>query len=260
MLAAVLLALMIVTGYATVRLLANSALPTLTPTRTPRPTWTPATMGVVIATPTIDTTRFPLAVPTPAPAAPLIFVPRTDRPIVLPGPAGGGAAVQTVVVILVTATPSPVFTPTPGPFMPPPRPTATWTPGPPTPTPSPTNTPVPPVYVIIKEQANVRQGPSVAYPIVTRLDPDTQVTVVGRNAAGDWWKICCVNGADVWISDALVRVEGPLWVVAEITDIPPAPTPPPTVAPTLAPSPTATYAWPFRLEKPPDAYPLTSSG
>lgn len=251
---AALAALTLMAGCATARLLANAAPPTLTPTRTARPTWTPAPAGIVIATPTIDTTRFPVALPTAAPAAALIFVPGSDQPIVLPG--RGGPAVQTVVVILVTATPSPVFTSTPGPFVPPPRPTATWTPGPPTPTPSPTHTPVPPVYVITKEQANVRQGPGVAYPVVTRLEPGTQVTVVGRNPAGDWWKICCVNGADVWISDALVRVEGPLWTVAEVTDIPPPPTSQPTPTLTATPAPTATYAWPFRLEKPPETYPL----
>lgn len=243
-----------VLGCSATQLLAGQA--AMTPTRTPRPTWTPVPGNPLVATPTLDATRFPgVTLPTAPPATPVILVPGAGQTIFLPQPAGA-PAVQTVVVIIVTATPPAppaTATPTPGRFVTPVKPTATPTPGPPTPTPTHTHTPLPPVYVVTKEQANVRQGPGVAYPIVTRLDPDTQVTVVGRNPAGDWWKICCVNGADVWISDALVRVEGPLWTVTEVANIPP---PPPTAEPTLTPSPTPTYAWTFRVEGTPEAFPL----
>jgi hypothetical protein len=95
------------------------------------------------------------------------------------------------------------------------------------------------------EDANVRSGPGLAYPVVTQLGVGAEVTIVGRNAAGTWWKICCVNGADVWVADSVVTVIGPLWTVPEITNIP---APPPTAAPTSTPAPTATFAWPFRLE------------
>lgn len=246
-------------GCSATRLLAGQAAATVTPTRTPRPTWTPVAGSVLVATPTLDATRFPgVVLPTAPPATPVLLIPGAGQTIFLPQPAGG-PAVQTVVVVIVTATPPPpppTLTPTPGRFVTPVQPTATPTPGPPTPTSFPTSTPLPPVYVVTREQANVRQGPGVAYPVVTRLDAETQVTVVGRNPAGDWWKICCVNGADVWISDALVRVEGPLWTVAEVANIPPPPSPPPTAAPTLTPSPTPTYAWTFRVEGTPEAYPL----
>ncbi len=151
---------------------------------------------------------------------------------------------QTVVVIIVTATPPPQPTPTPGP--PTATPLPTFTPGPPTATPTVTPTPLPPVMVeVTVDQANVRQGPSVYYPIVTRLDIGTQVTVVGRNQAGDWWKICCVNSTDVWIADSVVRVDGALWTVPEVVNVPPAPA---TGTPRPTPSPTPTYAWPFRVE------------
>ena len=249
-----------VLGCSTTQLLARQAPASVTPTRTPRPTWTPVPGSVRIATPTLDATRFPgVILPTAVQATPLPFVPGADAPIFVPQPPGGGPAVQTVVIIIVTATPTPLPslpTPTLPPFATAIRPTLTPTPGPPPPTPLPTNTPLPPVVVITKEQANVRQGPSVAYPVVTRLEADTRVTVVGRNSAGDWWKICCVNGADVWISDALVRVEGPLWAVPEIASVPPPPAtaPPPVASPT--PSPTPTYAWPFRVEGTPEAYAL----
>ena len=210
-----------------------------------------------IATPTLDATRFPgVILPTAAQPTPLQFVPGSGQPIFVPQSQPGGPAVQTVVVIFVTATPTPTTTPTTGPFVPPAKPTITPTPGPPTPTPLPTGTPLPPVYVVTKEEANVRQGPGVAYPVVTRLDAGTQVTVVGRNQAGDWWKVCCVNGGDVWISDSLVRADGPLWTVAEVLNVPPPPPPPPTVPAAPTPAPTPTYAWPFRVEGVPEEYPL----
>ncbi|PKO23186.1 MAG: hypothetical protein CVU38_05365 [Chloroflexi bacterium HGW-Chloroflexi-1] len=103
------------------------------------------------------------------------------------------------------------------------------------------------------DKANVRQGPGAGYPTVTQLAIDTEVTVVGRNRAGNWWKICCVNGVDVWIADSVVTVEGPLWLAPEVSDYPP---PPPTVAPTATPAPTPTYAWTFRTEGLPEEYSL----
>jgi len=242
------------------QLLAGQSLATVTPTRTPRPTWTPVPGRALVATPTLDTTRFPgVVLPTAPPATPLVLIPGAGQTIFLPQPPGGGPAVQTVVVIIVTATPAPTVTPTPGRFATAIKPAPTPLPGPtltPAPTPLPTSTPLPPVKIITKEPANVRQGPGVAYPVVTKLEAEIEVTVVGRNQAGDWWKICCVNGADVWISDALVRVEGPLWAVAEVINLPPTPAPPPTTAPTATPAPTATYAWTFRVEGTPEEYHL----
>jgi hypothetical protein len=225
--------------------------PTNTPTRTPRPTWTPVADLVRVATPTLDLTRFPgVTLPTEPPPTPQLLVPGSVPTIFVPsGP--GAPAVQTVVVIIVTATPVPPPTATPGPptGTPPPTPT----PGPPTATPTATNTPLPPVVIQVKtDKTNVRQGPGPGYPLVTKLDAGTDVTVVGRNHDGTWWKICCINGADVWIADAVVAVEGPIWTVPEVTNIPP---PPPTPVPPATPTPTPTYAWPFRLESPAQEFP-----
>jgi hypothetical protein len=246
-----------VLGCSATQLLALESSATVTPTRTPRPTWTPVAGSVRIATPTLDATRFPgVVLPTAAQSTPIPFVPGSGQSIFVPQSQAGGPAVQTVVVIIVTATPTPTITPTTGPFVPPVKPTITPTPGPPTATPLPTGTPLPPVYVVTKEEANVRQGPGVAYPVVTRLDAGTQVTVVGRNQAGDWWKVCCVNGGDVWVSDSLVRADGPLWTVAEVLNVPPPPPPPPTVPPTPTIAPTPTFAWPFRVEGVVEEYPL----
>ena len=239
------------------QLLARRSAPTATPTRTQRPTWTPASSALILATPTIEPASAPAIAAQAGDAAaptPQVLVPGAAQGLVVPqGNAVQG--VQTVVVILVTATPPPPATPRPsGPTF---TPLPTETPGPPTATPLPTGTPMPPVLVhVTVDRANVRQGPGVAYPLVTALDVDTVITVVGRNRAGDWWKICCVNGSDVWIADSVVTVEGPLWTVAEITDVPPAPTPLPTAEPTLTPTLTPTYAWTFHLETAPQAYEL----
>lgn len=226
---------------------------TVTPTRTPRPTWT-RQGGVQVATPTLDVTRFPgVTLPTEAAPTPQQVVPGSEGPIFVPVPEGG-SGVQTVVVVIVTATPPPPPTWTPGPPTWTPEPT--WTPGPPTWTPTVTGTPLPPVTIkVIKDKSNVRQGPSNYYPVVAQLDTGTEVTVVGRNRDGDWWKICCVNGADVWIADSVVEVTGPLWAVSEVMNIPPAPATPIPPPPTATPSLTPTYAWPFRLEGKVQEYP-----
>jgi hypothetical protein len=226
---------------------------TVTPTRTPRPTWTPASGGLLVASPTLDATRFPGLQTSPGEQpTPQVFIEGSGSTIFVPVPQGGGPAIQTVVVIIVTATPEPPATQTPDPFQPPPP--ATFTPGPPTPTPTVTPTPLPPVEIeVITDNANVRQGPGRAYPAVARLAKGTTVTVVGRDRDGEWWKICCVNGIDVWISADVTSAAGPIWTVAEVQNFPP---PPPTPIPPPTPLPTPTYAWPFRLEGAPQDFPL----
>lgn len=52
---------------------------------------------------------------------------------------------------------------------------------------------------------NVRQGPGTTYPVAGKLAEGTEITVQGRNEAGDWWYICCIaGGAPGWVSAALV--------------------------------------------------------
>jgi hypothetical protein len=105
------------------------------------------------------------------------------------------------------------------------------------------------VVVTVKtDKTNVRTGPGQTYPLVAQLPAGTEITAVGRNRAGTWWKVCCVNGSDVWIADSMVTSEGPIWTVAEVTNIPAAPPPPPTKAPPPTVAPTPTFAWPFRTE------------
>jgi hypothetical protein len=226
-----------------------------TPTRTPRPTWTPAVQGLAVATPTLDPTKYPnVALPAAPATTPQVLVEGGEGVIFVPQ-APDASGVQTVVVIIVTATPAPPPTPTPGPPTGTPLPTPT--PGPPTPTPLPTATPLPPVLVeVVIDDANVRRGPGLAYPVVAKLALGTEITVVGRNRAGDWWQVCCVDGADVWVADSVVKVNGPLWAVQEVANIPAPPPPPPTAPPTWTPFPTPTFAWPYRIEGSVQEYPF----
>jgi uncharacterized protein YgiM (DUF1202 family) len=219
-----------------------------TATRTPRPTWTPMLGGVIVATPTLDPTRYPgLQVPTPLPATPQQVVLGSSDAIVVPVGPASASGVQTVVVIIVTATPPP--SPTPTPMPPTDTPGPTETPGPPTVTPTPSQTPLPPVIVKVKsDKTSVRTGPGLGYPLVAQLAAGTEITVVGRNRAGTWWQVCCVNGSDVWIADSMVTATGPIYSVAEAANVPPPPPPPPTRAPPPTVAPTPTFAWPFRAE------------
>ena len=74
----------------------------------------------------------------------------------------------------------------------------------PQPTPTPQQ-PAPadgPTGVVTADRLNVRQGPGTNFaPIGTVLSGQT-VRVLNRNATGDWWRICCVNGTQTegWVS------------------------------------------------------------
>jgi hypothetical protein len=189
---------------------------------------------------------------------PQLVVPGQSQGLVVPQPNGAPGQVLTVVVVIVTATPPPGAVGAPLPGVLGGLPVASRPVQEPTKVPAgPTNTPVPPVVVhVVQPKAYVRQGPGVTYAPVTQLDKDTTVTVVGRNRAGDWWKICCVNGSDVWIADLSVKVEGPLWTVPEVVNIPPSPAPSATRPPPPTVGPTPTFAWPLRVEGTPQLYRL----
>ncbi len=153
-----------------------------------------------------------------------------------------------------TRTPRPTFTPTPLSAAPQPVAvvdTATFTPEPtavapvaeasatsaPVPEPTATDTPAPQQAkaVITNAQANVRTGPGTNYALAGALERGAEFEIVGKNPAGDWWQLCCLNGQKVWIADFLVDTNGPLDGVAVVTDTP---APPPVAAPAPA-APTA---------------------
>lgn len=55
---------------------------------------------------------------------------------------------------------------------------------------------------------NVRSGPSTSYSVVAQAPLGTVFTIIGRNAAGDWFQVCCINNAPGWIYAPLLTVEG----------------------------------------------------
>ena len=148
--------------------------------------------------------------------------------IVTPRPAPSPTAVGEVALVPPTDTPVPA-TPTPA------VPTDAPVPRPPTSLLPPTPTPRPqPVGVVQADKVNVRKGPGTRYPLVAQVAKGTRLEILGRNQAGDWWQVCCVNGQQVWIVGKLVQVEGDSSGVQVVASIPP---PPPTPIPAPTPTP-----------------------
>ncbi len=77
---------------------------------------------------------------------------------------------------------------------------------PPTPTTAPTA--APPRLVVDSPLVNVRAGPGTEYPIITTIERGAEYDIVGKNAAGDWWRFCCVNNEPAWVVDELVQANG----------------------------------------------------
>ena len=103
-------------------------------------------------------------------------------------------------------------------------------------TPAPTFVPtfmLKPVVIVQVDKANVREGPGTAYRRLGQVTKNTRLEIVGKNPAGDWWQVCCVNGQQVWIIGRLVRVEGDISGVQVAASIPPPPlTPAPAASAT----------------------------
>ena len=148
--------------------------PTLTPTRTPIPTQTPTETLIPTDTPTPTNTPTPTDTPTPT---------STPTPTNTPTP---------------TDTPTPTNTPTP-----------TLTPTQ-TSTPTPTNTPPPVVFdvEVVFDRVNVRRGPSANYSTLMQLeDAGEMLQAVGRTANSGWVQICCIEGANGWVSAEVVSAD-----------------------------------------------------
>ncbi len=80
------------------------------------------------------------------------------------------------------------------------------------------------LLTIAGEIVNIRRGPSIEYVVLESAVAGQQFPVTGRNAAGDWWQVCCFgNDEPGWLFAPLVEVvnDGNVRVA---TDIPAAPT------------------------------------
>jgi hypothetical protein len=138
-----------------------------------------------------------------------------------------------------TATPSPQPSAT-STATPPATDTSTATTGPsltptsaesPTPTPTATSANV----VTVNAQANIRSGPSTAYPVIYRPPSSLSATALGRDNAGQWLSISAegVPGGTGWVSTLASKYSG------NIQDLPvvqPAGPPPATNTPSAPPT------------------------
>jgi uncharacterized protein YgiM (DUF1202 family) len=87
---------------------------------------------------------------------------------------------------------------------------------------------------------NVRQGPDTTYPVIGKLTQGNEVTVEGRNEAGDWWYVCCIADSDTpgWVSATLVT---PNFAAEQAAALPvTSSTPAPETTSTITPTTTST--------------------
>ncbi len=110
---------------------------------------------------------------------------------------------------------------------------------------------VKPKLVINEPIANLRLGPATDYGLAGSANKGQEFEVTGKNQAGDWWQICCVNGQQAWVFAQLVIVSN-ADSAPVITNLPPKPVA--QVVPTQPPAaaqPTAAPAQPTAAPPPP---------
>lgn len=175
--------------------------------------------------------------PEQAPAAEQYQPIRSPYPTFTPTAVGVGAA-ETPAAIAQTQPNAAAATPTAPPPATdtPPAATATFTA-----TVAPTV--APPQVVINSPLVNLRTGPGVTYALLGTAERGEEFDIVGKNAAGDWWRVCCVAEQPGWVIDELVETSGAVDTVPVSDAIAAAP-PTATSAPAApaAPAPAATTA------------------
>lgn len=136
-------------------------------------------------------------------AAPFLLAIATAMPTAMPTVQATNTAVATE-----TATAVATATQTPAPTASPAQPA----------TPRPTN-----FAVVTSAGLNLRTGPAVTYAVIRALSAGTGVTVLGRNANGDWLYVRLSNGAEGWLATRFTDFNGAVPVVATPA-LPPTPT------------------------------------
>jgi uncharacterized protein YraI len=102
--------------------------------------------------------------------------------------------------------------------------------------------------------ANVRSGPGTNFSLIGQARQGATFNLVGRNAADNWWVICCINNRQGWISNTVARVNGntaTLPIANTIGSVTPVPPPPPTPAPQSFPDWKGEYFNDINLQPPP---------
>lgn len=183
---------------------------------------------------------------TGAAAQPAAIGIRTPHPTFTPTPLGDAQAptliTATLAVVGPTATPVAQLA-----TIAPATPTATPT-TPPVATDTPTALPAAkPKLVVNSGDVNVRAGPGTTFEIIKMVDRGQEYDLVGKNADGDWWQVCCIDGKTGWIVGEFADTDGPVdqlpVVSGEVANVGGATTAPATdtetpTAPTAASAPT----------------------
>jgi len=69
-----------------------------------------------------------------------------------------------------------------------------------------------PYVVVDSRSVNARSGPGVQHAVVGKLTKGEMRVIVGEDASGAWWKVCCLDGEEVWIAAPLVDAYGDVTV------------------------------------------------
>lgn len=80
------------------------------------------------------------------------------------------------------------------------------------PTPAPTSTSSKidlATVTVLSQVVNVRSGPNTGYEVVTMVEAGTVLPVIGRNEAGDWWKVELTDQSG-WVFGSFVEFSGNL--------------------------------------------------
>ena len=95
---------------------------------------------------------------------------------------------------------------------------------------------------------NARSGPGTDFEIIGEVERGAEFDIVGVSPDGEWWQICCVAGAQAWVTSEFVDTLGMVDSVPTIggaPEIAAAPTQPPAQAApptaTTAPLPSVTF-------------------
>lgn len=141
------------------------------------PTATPISPEDIQPTDTPDP-ALPIYVPVIGGSDPPTDTPEPTRPVYVP--VVGGSNPPTETPPPDSETPTPTDTPVP------------------TVTPTPTPLPVSTQQAITQAAIDLYAGPSVLYPIVSRLTTGLTVLLAGRTASGEWVHVCCMDNIDGW--------------------------------------------------------------
>ncbi len=64
---------------------------------------------------------------------------------------------------------------------------------------APVITELPRPHLVTNAWANLRAAPAADAPVVEVSPPQQVFTAIGRNSSGDWWWVCCLVNAPVWV-------------------------------------------------------------